>query len=94
MKNQPLTKKDLDKLSKIVNNGFVMLREEVDNKFNTEVYPLHKKIDNLHTSMDKYLNKTENWHLEFKVLEAQFKKVQRVLLSKKIATEEELSLQG
>ena len=77
----PLSLKDIESIQTIVH-------DEVQKG----VEPVSEKINNLHNSVDKYIKRTETWHLEFKVLEAQFKKVQQVLIEKSIATEKELSL--
>jgi len=85
--------KDLRKESKKDNENLARIfKTELDERFEKEVKPLHKKFDQLINTLDQYIKRTEEWREESMVVGAQVKRMRKVLIEKGIATEKELSL--
>lgn len=95
-------KQDLDKLDRSLKSmeaGVDGVRRYVWDKTATKEdlagletrLPTRKQIEDLSTTTDTYLKKTETWHDEQEVLRASHARVKKVLIKKGIASEHELA---
>ncbi|MBI2984213.1 MAG: hypothetical protein HYY50_01135 [Candidatus Kerfeldbacteria bacterium] len=51
-----------------------------------------ESVFDLHSAVDRYLKRTEDWHQEFAVLKARHDRLAEVLMSKRVVSDEDLKL--
>lgn len=71
----------------------------IDNLLDKKLTPVQDDIAELkngfsilQTSVDKYLKRTEDWHVEFQVRDARCGRLETALLKRGVVTEEETAL--
>lgn len=88
-----LTREYFDEaLKTLANKGDVGIVQEDLREVKEDVRQVQHSMDSLHTSVDTYLKRTEDWHQEFSVLKARYDKLADTLTKKGFVKEEELAL--
>ncbi len=88
MAESPITKQ-----LRLLKSDVSSLRDD-SQRVTKSVERVDKRIDRLTTSIDTYLKRTETWKAEQKVHAARLKRLQRILIRKKIVTAQELAVLG
>lgn len=89
MSKKTLTTQDLLDIQSTLR---IVVKDELRKEIEKEIWPLKQDFSKLQSTVDKYFYQTEAWHQEQIVLAAQQNQIKKVLINKKVATEQELSL--